>query len=706
MTTLQPEPDTTTAALAVENLHLAYRVRGVLREVLRGVDFAIRPGEAYGLVGESGCGKSTTAFAAVRYLPSNAMITDGRILAGGQDVTHMSARELREFRSHHVSMVYQDPGAALNPSLRIGRQVVESYTVLGVDKDEAEERALDALNRVQIADPNRVMQRYPHQLSGGMQQRVVIAMALAGDPKLLILDEPTTGLDATVEAEVLDLVRALRVDLDASILLIAHNLGVIRSMCDRVGVMYAGKVVEEGNAVDVFDAPRHPYTVGLLQCLPRHGTRKHDRALFTIPGTLPSIGTPLPTCVFVDRCVLATDLCRSTPPPEVEIAPGHFTLCHHVDRLDEIPEPPPDDTDWSLDHRVVIKMNDVSKTFHQHGVDVPALVGVDLRVENGETLGLVGESGSGKSTLAKAILGIHAPDEGSEITLDGNPLSPTAGDRTAEEMGAMQIVFQNPDSALNRMWSVRRILTRTITKLTGATKSDANERAEALAAALRLSPRHLDMRPRQLSGGLKQRVAIARAFAGDPRVVVCDEPTSALDVSVQAAILNLLANLQSDGSTSYLFITHDLGVVRYLADRIAVMYVGRLMEVGTTEQIFAGPHHPYTEALLSAVPTVDGAPKFRIRLEGDIPSPANPPAGCVFHTRCHRVIEGLCDREEPPMVDVEPNHRMKCHIPFEELRELQAKTGSLHVELADDADVPAILKQDDADPATDDPSAG
>ncbi len=684
MTTTQPVPDTQTAALAVEDLELAYVVRGIPREVLRGVNFQIRPGEAYGLVGESGCGKSTTAYAAVRYLPPNGRITGGRVLADGQDVTLMSQKELRAFRATKVSMVYQDPGAALNPALRIGPQVAEAFTVQGIAKDEAEDRALDALNRVRIADPTRVLQRFPHQLSGGMQQRVVIAMALASDPRLLILDEPTTGLDATVEAEVLDLVRGLREDLDASILLIAHNLGVIRSMCDRVGVMYAGKVVEEGNAVEVFDNPQHPYTVGLLQCLPRHGVRKTERALFTIPGTLPSIGTPLPTCVFVDRCVLATDLCRTEAPPRVQLAPGHFTLCHHVDRLNEIPEPPPDDSDWTLDHEVVIELNDVSKTFHQHGVSVPALVGIDLKMENGETLGLVGESGSGKSTLAKAILGIHAPDDGSTIRLDGQSLAARAAERTPDEMGAMQMVFQNPDSALNRMWSVRRILTRTIVKLTGATKDEANTRAEALASALRLTPRHLDMRPRQLSGGLKQRVAIARAFAGDPRVVVCDEPTSALDVSVQAAILNLLAELQTDQSTSYLFITHDLGVVRYLADRIAVMYVGRMMEVGTTDHIFKGPHHPYTEALLSAVPTVDGSPRTRIRLGGEIPSPADPPPGCVFHTRCHRFIEGTCDVEEPPMVEVEPGHRMKCHIPIEELRRMQAEDGTLDFQVTDE----------------------
>jgi peptide/nickel transport system ATP-binding protein len=658
---------TKTHALAVEDLHLAYRVRGIARDVLRGVTFHVRPGEAYGLVGESGCGKSTTAFAALRYLPSNAVITGGRILVGGADVTRMSERELRRFRAGAASMVYQDPATSLNPSLKIGRQVTEAFTVLGHDRGEAQQSALEALRRVRIADPVRVMQRYPHQLSGGMQQRVVIAMALACDPKLLVLDEPTTGLDATVEAEVLDLVRALSQESDAAILLIAHNLGVIRSMCDRVGVMYAGKLVEEGNAVEVFEEPKHPYTIGLLQCLPRHAIRKTERALFTIPGSLPQIGADLPTCVFVDRCALADETCRREPPPAVPVGEGHFTLCHHVDRLDQIPEPPTETPVDMLGGRIVMKLKDVSKTFHQRGHDIPALVAIDLELSDGETLGLVGESGSGKTTLAKTLLGIHEPDEGSEISLDDQPLPPKASARDVDAMRAMQMVFQNPDSALNRAWSVRRILRRSVNKLTGVKGKAAEDRIEGLASALRLSPRHLDMRPRQLSGGLKQRVAIARAFAGDPRIVVCDEPTSALDVSVQAAILNLLSDLQTTESTSYLFISHDLGVVRYLADRIVVMYLGRVQEVGTTDQIFDGPHHPYTEALLSAVPSVDGEPSRRIRLTGEIPSPAHPPSGCVFHTRCHRFIKGTCDVIEPPVVELEVGHTIRCHLPVGEL---------------------------------------
>jgi peptide/nickel transport system ATP-binding protein len=675
-TDTQPPAPATTHALAVEDLELAYRVRGIPREVLRGVTFHVRPGEAYGLVGESGCGKSTTAFAALRYLPSNGVITGGRILVSGADVTRMSDRDLRRFRARDASMVYQDPGAALNPTLKVGRQVTEAFTVLGHDRTAASEEAMAALRRVRIADPRRVMDRYPHELSGGMQQRVVIAMALACNPKLLVLDEPTTGLDATVEAEVLDLVRALRSEMDAAILLIAHNLGVIRSMCDRVGVMYAGKIVEQGDAVEVFEAPKHPYTVGLLQCLPRHGVRKSERALYTIPGTLPQIGAPLPTCVFVDRCVLADDLCRSEAPPMVGVEVGHrdarsdaphHSRCHHIDRLAEIPEPTAEDNPDLLEGRIVIEMRDVSKTFRQRNHDVPALVGIQLGLGDGETVGLVGESGSGKSTLAKVLLGIYEPDPGSEIQLDEHLLAGRAEQRQTDDMRAMQMVFQNPDSALNRSWGVRRILKRSIKKLTGVSGDAADDRVTKLAEALRLSPRHLDMRPRQLSGGLKQRVAIARAFAGDPRIVVCDEPTSALDVSVQAAILNLLSELQTTASTTYLFISHDLGVVRYLADRIVVMYLGRLQEEGTTDQIFEGPHHPYTEALLSAVPTVDGEPSDRIRLDGEIPSPAEPPSGCVFHTRCHRYMQGICDVTEPPVVEIEPGHRVRCHLPVEEL---------------------------------------
>ena len=663
-----------TSPLAVENLEVDFIVRGVPRKVLRGVSFAIRPGESYGLVGESGCGKSTTAYAALRYLADNGRISGGRALIAGQDVTHMSEGDLRRLRTRDVSMVYQDPGQSLNPTLPVGRQVVEAFTVLGQNKQQAAQSALEALRRVQISDPRGVLDRYPHQLSGGMQQRVVIAMALANDPKLLVLDEPTTGLDATVEAEVLDLVEKLREDTGAAILMIAHNLGVIRRICDRVGVMYAGQVVEEGPAGQVFDHPTHPYTVGLLRCLPRHGAKKSDRRLQTISGFLPQIGEHLPACVFVDRCVLATDVCRTDAPPPVAVGDGRFSRCHHVDRIDEIALPaeaPPTESTAS-EEAPILQLKDVSVTFRNGRRTVRALAGIDLELRAGETLGLVGESGSGKTTLAKALLGIESPDAGGEVLLDGVALPGSARNRPQDARRAVQIVFQNPDSALNRGHSVRHILSRALAKLAGITGDAADRRLDSLIEHVRLTPRHLDLKPRQLSGGLKQRVAIGRAFAGGPRIVVCDEPTSALDVSVQAAILNLLADLQRDETSSYLFISHDLGVVRYLSDRIAVMYLGRLMEVGPAEEVFSGPHHPYTEALLSAVPTVDGEPESRIRLSGEIPSAANPPSGCVFHTRCPRVIPGVCETQEPPLAEVLPGHQMRCHIPIEDLRRMQA----------------------------------
>ena len=682
MTDLASPPASTeapSAALAVEDLEVVYTVRGIDRAVLRGVSFSIAPGEAYGLVGESGCGKSTTAYAALRYLPRNGKIVGGRVLVGGQNVTEMSTRQLQDFRAHNASMVYQDPAQAMNPTLRVGKHLIESFTLLGQSKQQAQKSAIEALRRVRIADPERVMDRYPFQLSGGMQQRVVIAMALACDPKLLVLDEPTTGLDATVEAEVLDLVQTLRKESDAAVLLIAHNLGIIRSLCDRVGVMYAGRIVEEGPSAQVFDAPQHPYTVGLLRSLPRRGVRKSEKALATIPGILPLIGTDLPTCVFVDRCPLADEVCHTQVPPVTPIGDDgtRYSRCHHVDRIGQIHD---DVTKVGISmlvpdeaHPDVLQLSHVSKTFHQRSTAIPALVDVDLELVEGETLGIVGESGSGKSTLAKTMLGIESLDIGGAVSLDGHQLAASTVDRTAADKRSMQMIFQNPDSALNRSWSVRRILVRSVEKLTGIKGKEANDRVEALAAHLRLTPRHLDLKPRQLSGGLKQRVAIARAFVGDPRIVVCDEPTSALDVSVQAAILNLLADLQSENKTSYVFISHDMGVVRYLADRIAVMYLGRIQEIGSTDEVFKGPNHPYTEALLSAIPDVDGGVKERIRLGGEIPSPANPPSGCVFHPRCPRVMPGVCEVSEPPLREVSPGHAMRCHIPIETLVELQRK---------------------------------
>jgi peptide/nickel transport system ATP-binding protein len=520
------------------------------------------------------------------------------------------------------------------------------------------------------------MRRYPHQLSGGMQQRALIAMALAPDPALLVLDEPTTGLDATVEAEVLDLVAGLREELGTSVLFISHNLAVVRRLCDRVGVLYAGRLVEEGPAEEVFNDPRHPYTVGLLRCLPRGGAGKSERRLDTISGLLPELGAELPGCVFADRCTLAREVCREEEPPLHPVSAGRVSRCHFWQDAHELPYAPESRPGGGRERAdrgaPLLEIADASKTFRQDGHDVRALTGVTLGVARGETLGLVGESGSGKTTLARVLLGLTSPDEGTAVELDGNVLPAALGDRGRDDVRALQIVFQNPDSALNRRFSARRILSRALTKLVGLRGESRDARVRELVQAVRFDERLLGSRPAQLSGGLKQRVAIARAFAGEPRLVVCDEPTSALDVSVQAAILNLLVDLQGEQGVSYLFISHDLGVVRYLADRIAVLYLGRLMEVGPAATVFAAPHHPYTEALLSAVPALEGEERARIRLEGEIPSAAAPPAGCVFHTRCPRKIGAICEQEEPPLAEVEPDHTLRCHIPLEELRRLQS----------------------------------
>jgi peptide/nickel transport system ATP-binding protein len=651
----------TDAAIELQDLQIAYTVRGVDRRVLRGVSFSIGQGESYGLVGESGCGKTTAAFAIMRYLPRNAKVLGGSIHLNGEDMLAMSGGKVRRLQATTLSMVYQNPASALNPSIRVGPQLAEVFELLGVAKDDAETRSESMLHKVQISDPQRVMRRYPHQLSGGMQQRVVIAMALAKNPTLLVLDEPTTGLDATVEAEVLDLIAALRQEFGTSVLFISHNLAVVAKMCERVGVLYAGRLVEEGPAQEIFRDPRHPYTVGLLRCIPRGGLRKDETALDTIPGFLPRLGADLPGCVFEQRCGLAKEICREHEPELIPLGNGQASRCHFHDKAHELPRVAPARLPAAqvANGNTLLEVEHGSKTFKQDGQDVQALVDISLAVRPGEVLGLVGESGSGKTTLARLLLGLTSPDAGSALALNGEPLAGRVQKRTQEQVRSLQIVFQNPDGALNRRHSVRRIIGRALYKLLDLHGNDKDERTSQLVESVRFDQSLLGAKPAQLSGGLKQRVAIARAFAGDPRIVL--------------AILNLLVELQTQKGVSYIFISHDLGVVRYIADRIAVMYLGRLQEVGDAETVFGGPHHPYTEALLSAVPTLEGEERTRIRLEGEIPSAANPPSGCVFHTRCPRFLGEICVQEEPPLAEVERGHLMRCHIPVEELRRLQAE---------------------------------
>jgi peptide/nickel transport system ATP-binding protein len=417
--------------------------------------------------------------------------------------------------------------------------------------------------------------------------------------------------------------------------------------------------------------------VGLLRCIPRRGQRKDQDRLDTIPGFLPGTGHTLTGCVFAPRCALVRDRCRESEPPLIPIGDLRTSRCYFHDEAPELPRATPASAPGLVDEvsdEAVVVVEGLSKTF---AGGVRALAGVDLTVHRGETLGLVGESGSGKTTLARTLLGLTAPDQGSVLTLEGTALSPDARQRSRNTLRALQIVFQNPDSALNRRHSVRSLISRPLTRLAGLSGQPLRDRLEELIASVRLEDRHLALRPAQLSGGLKQRVAIARAFGGHPDVVVCDEPTSALDVSVQAAILNLLADLQKSERVSYLFISHDLGLVRYLSDRIVVLYLGRVMEVGPAEAVYTGPHHPYTEALFSAVPSLDGQRHERIKLHGEIPSAADPPSGCVFHTRCPRKLTtGVCESTEPPLLEGEPGHLIRCHIPLADLRKIQTSESA------------------------------
>lgn len=661
--------------LEIHDLTVGYYRRRQWSVVITRLSLHLEQGEAYGLVGESGCGKSTVAMAVMRYLPPNAAVTAGRILFEGRDLLRAGAQYLESVRGNRMAMVYQDPGTALNPSLAVGRQVAEVYhRHRGMRWTEARRAAEAMLATVQIADPRRVMERYPHELSGGQQQRVMFAMALATDPDLLVLDEPTTGLDATVEAEVLDLVDGLRRKFGASILFISHNLGIVSRMCERVGVLYAGHLVEEGPARELFRAPRHPYTFGLMRCVPRLDMHKRRHRLEPIPGTLPASGGIVAGCVFAPRCAIVHERCRVEAPPLLAAGPGRTSRCFFHEELATplVAEAACTAEQDVIAHPEMLRIQHLTKVYGAHGVEITAVKDASLAVGRGEVVGVVGESGSGKTTLAKCVVGLAGAWRG-EIALDDADLSGKTERRDRNLRRRLQMVFQNPDTALNPSHTVKGILSRAV-KLLGGGRSapEIDARVNELAAAVRLAPRHLDLHPAALSGGLKQRVALARAFAGAPSLVICDEPTSALDVSVQAAILNLLVDLQETRQVAYVFISHDLGVVRYLADRIAVMYLGQIIEIGPADATFHPPHHPYTEALLSAVPDFSGTDsKRRIRLQGDIPSPSNPPTGCRFHTRCPRLLGSLCRDQEPPWQQDGAGHRYRCHIQPVELRRAQ-----------------------------------
>ncbi len=679
-----------TPILEIENLSISFFVRA--GEIPAVMDFSckVMPGEAMGIVGESGCGKSTVALGIMRDMGNRGKIVGGTIKFKGRDMGEMSEAELRDLRGSQIAMIYQEPMASLNPAMKISKQLMEVPIIHdGATKEEAYQRSRDMLEAVRLPDPDRMMDSYPHQLSGGQQQRVVIAMALLSKPALLLLDEPTTALDVTVEAGIVELVKDLGKKFGTSMLFISHNLGLILETCDRITVMYSGEAVEAGQVDDVFDRMRHPYTQGLFRSIPLPGADKNSRPLIAIPGQLPLPHERPRGCNFGPRCHHFVDsVCneREIPMHTVKGHKNHTSRCERFDELDwdALPEgvhatEPVEPGD------VVLRMDSVKKYYsvaanqmfgggETRTVKANETISFDAR--ESETVAIVGESGCGKSTLAKMLLGLETATAGTISLGNRNIESVDIEHRDTETISAIQMVFQNPFDTLNPSQTVGSQIVRTLEMFKiGNTPGERRQTMLELLDMVKL-PRAFENRmPRQLSGGQKQRIGVARCFAGRPKVVVADEPVSALDVSVQAAVTELLMDIQREAKTTMLFISHDLSVVRYIADRVVVMYLGHIVEQGSTDQIFSPPYHPYTEALLSAIPIADtSVQKKHIVLEGDIPSAMNPPSGCPFQTRCRfkdQVPNRLCETEVPPVRHMKGGHQLKCHLADSILAEME-----------------------------------
>lgn len=686
----------TEPVIHARGLSIDYRIGKQWLNAVRDINLQINPLQIHGLVGESGSGKSTLGLGIMRYLDANARISAGEIIFDGEDIAHAPMKRLRGIWGSQISLVPQNPLDSLNPSLTIGTQMKEVTQLhLGLSDKEARKTAIEALDNVKIADPEQILDRYPHQLSGGMQQRVMIAMALSTRPKLLILDEPTTALDVTTQAVILDLVRDLIKEENAAALYVSHDLGTVAQLCDYVSVLYAGEIMETASVEDLFTQPIHPYTWGLLGSLPSANQEANSR-LSTIDGVAPSLTERPSACVFAPRCPVAIDKCHDEKPPLEATLDGRLGRCWRWEDIANdaiIPRNRPQGTfedDEARANQTVLRAQGISKRFGDYSLldrllgeeesYVQAVDDVSIEISSQMTLGLVGESGSGKTTLARAIVALHTADEG-ELTLMDKPLSLDLNQRSQEDLRNLRMIFQNPNDALNPYLTVGQTIQRTIKLLdSDAYQSDAdiNARTIDILESVGLTGEYISRYPNQLSGGEKQRVAVARAFAANPALIIADEPTSSLDVSVQATILNLLKDLRAKEGASYLFISHDLEVISYLADWIVVMYLGQVMEQGPTASVYDPPMHPYTEALLSAIPLPD--PQVQsgtIRLEGDVPSPRNKPSGCPFHTRCPRYIGDICETDAPPIRTTDDGLQIRCHIPLDELRDAQADSAEV-----------------------------
>jgi peptide/nickel transport system ATP-binding protein len=641
---------------------------GSVVRALDGVDLDIARGETFALVGESGCGKSMTALTLARLLPEQGRVVGGSACLDGLDLLALPEARMRDVRGRRIAMIFQEPATSLNPVLTVGRQIGEVLERhLGLRGEPARARAIALLDAVGIADSARRVDEYPFQLSGGLRQRVMIAVALAGEPDLLIADEPTTALDVTIQAQVLELLSALQRERGMSILLITHDLGIVAGMAHRVAVMYAGEIVEVAERESFYRAPQHPYARKLFAALPGGG--KRGEPLATIPGAVPALTADFKGCRFAERCELATERCRREAPGWTRATEGHAVRCH----AREAGLAPP----LALDRRpgatiaagpgvpALLAVRELKVHFPiRRGLlkrtvaEVKAVDGVSFEIGAGRTLALVGESGCGKTTAGKAVLQLIRPTAG-QVVFDGVDLVTLGRKRLRERRADFQIVFQDPYASLNPRMRVHDILMEGMGALGRFESRAARERRIVELLGQVGLPADAQWRyPHEFSGGQRQRIAIARALSVEPRLLVCDEPTSALDVSVQAQILNLLKRLQQEMGLAYVFITHNIGVVEYLADEVAVMYLGRIVERGTVAEVLGEPRHPYTQALLAAVPTLDRS-RAAVGLVGEPPSPVAPPAGCHFHPRCVRA-DSRCRAAYPPAVAFTPTHEVHC----------------------------------------------
>jgi oligopeptide/dipeptide ABC transporter ATP-binding protein len=664
--------------LEVEDLRTYLGQGDTAVHAVDGLDFSIYRGETFVLLGESGCGKSMTALSLMRLLPPSGRIIAGRVMLDGHDLLKLPEAAMRAIRGGRIAMIFQEPQSSLNPVLTIGAQIGEALACHKGLKGAAQRaRVLELLDAVGIPDRARRYHEYPHQLSGGMKQRVMIAMALAGEPDLLIADEPTTALDVTIQAQVLELLRQLQQELGMAILLITHDLGVVAQMADRVGVMYAGHIVEQRDRAPFFKAPAHPYSRKLFDSLPERG--KRGQLLSVIRGTVPPLTHAFPACRFESRCDSAWETCRRVAPGWTLLSSAQGVRCHLHDPRYKDTRPPstrdppsaPALKTWAeaaVDGQGLLAVQGLKVHFSiRKGIlqrvvgQVRAVDGISLEIARGATLALVGESGCGKTTAGKGILRLIEPIEGA-VRFNSENFIALKGRDLRRRRADIQFIFQDPYSSMNPRMMIADIIEEgMIAQRIGKTRAEHEARVDELLQQVGLRPEEVKYRyPHEFSGGQRQRICIARALAVNPKLIICDEPTSALDVSVQAQILNLLKELQNRLGLAYLFITHNLAVVEYLAHYVAVMYLGRIVEQGTVDEILEQPKHPYTRALLSAVPVIDPITKREvIRLTGDLPSPADPPAGCHFHPRCPKAMP-KCREIYPPAIAFSATHSAKC----------------------------------------------